>query len=329
MDALHGSPRCWSSLPLCKSSTGIWATIVKTVSKVRIGDISLNQLFRGKVGDGKSIRFWLDPWACEKPLKDDFPLLFKREKHKRSMVFDNFNSVLGKFMGWWEEENETLTVEEMGEKTRINRLLEDETITNRDDKWEWLGIDPNGFSVHAVKNFLRSGTDYSQRFVFKWSRWVPNKCNILLWRMAQHRIPTVDALRSRNCFSGSLECVMCRSADESVEHIFCSCNTAMEVWSKVGRWCKLPPLFLFSCKDIFDLHEINGLDRLARERLKGIFFTVVWCLWTARNKSRFENAPSDSRKIVQDIKTLSFLWYSNRVRNVSVDWKMWYDFNFL
>lgn len=117
VDAIHGSKRCWSSLPVCSSITGVWNSIVKSISKVSVAGVNLNQLFKAEVGNGDNIRFWLDPWACVSPLKDIFPLSFKHEKDKKCMVSEKYNSVYDRFEGSWGVLDGVVSVGGSGRKT--------------------------------------------------------------------------------------------------------------------------------------------------------------------------------------------------------------------
>nr|XP_043629901.1 uncharacterized protein LOC122601202 [Erigeron canadensis] len=81
--AIHESKRCWAAIPFNKNVTGVWYNIVRSISKVKVADVSLGNLFRGVCGDGSQIRFWLDPWLRDAPLKEEFPVLFKKEKEKK------------------------------------------------------------------------------------------------------------------------------------------------------------------------------------------------------------------------------------------------------
>lgn len=137
-----------------------------------------------------------------------------------------------------------------------------------------MGRDGKNFSVRGVKEFLRSNQDCSDRFVFKWSKWVPKKCYIFMWRLGLDRLPTGAALRARNCVFGSSMCTLCGKEEETVEHLFCSCEVVAEIWYLVSRWCKCPPIFLFSVKDLFDVHRWGSLGRRKRKVLKGISDTV-------------------------------------------------------
>lgn len=250
VDAFHGTPRCWSSIPVCNTLSGVWSSIVKTISKVRVAEVNFNQLLKGEVGNGRSIRFWLDPWICDLPLKEVFPLTFKREREKKSLVSDHYNSDLGLFSGFWASLNGSMSEADADETQRLGSLLEGRSLSNRIDKWKWIGRGSNGFSVKVVKEFLGSDRDHSNRHVFKWSKWVTKKCNIFMWRLGLDRLPTSVQLRSRNCNTGSLECSLCGNEIETVDHLFCSCEVALDVWNRVSganfRLCSFFRGWIFS-----------------------------------------------------------------------------------
>nr|XP_043639329.1 uncharacterized protein LOC122610402 [Erigeron canadensis] len=126
------------------------------------------------------------------------------------------------------------------------------------------------------------------------------------------RIPMPIALRVRNCSVDSNGCVMCNEGDETVEHLICSCATAVGVWHRQSVWCKIPPI---SIKDITEVEKFVGLGRTARKVFKKVLFVSCWCIWKARNPMVFDNERSDPDKIFQEIQSIGFLWYKNRSKN--------------
>ncbi|XP_022003039.1 uncharacterized protein LOC110900460 [Helianthus annuus] len=194
------------------------------------------------------------------------------------------------------------------------------------DRWEWRGGRDKVFSVGSVKNFLRSNVDYSNNYVFKWSKWVPKKVSILVWRAQMGRIATLDALIKRNCFNGENRCVMCGDGSETADHLFCSCEVASEVWYRISRWVHIGPIYAFSLNDLLEVHEFSGLGPKAKDILKGIIMISWWCIWRARNERRFSDKHKSADSIVQDIKSLSYLWYSNRSNCRDVSWENWVSF---
>ncbi|KAJ0888364.1 putative reverse transcriptase zinc-binding domain-containing protein [Helianthus annuus] len=202
-------------------------------------------------------------------------------------------------------------------------------LSDSEDKWEWIGGSDNSFSVAAVKQFLRSNDDFSNNYVFKWSKWVSKKVNILVWRAQMGRIATLDALVKRNCFNGDESCVLCSEGRETADHIFRSGVVASEVWHHVSRWCNISPIFAFLLEDLLEVHDFSGLGVKLKDILKGIIMVGWWCIWKARNDRRFSNKQSSAASIVQDIKALGYLWYSNRSKNRDVSWENWVSFSIM
>ncbi|XP_022013770.1 uncharacterized protein LOC110913232 [Helianthus annuus] len=202
-------------------------------------------------------------------------------------------------------------------------------LSDRKDKWEWRGGCDSCFSVAAIKSFLRSNTDFSSNYAFKWSKWVPKKVNILVWRAQMGRIATLDALIKRNCFNGENRCIMCGDGSETAEHLFCTCVVASEVWARISRWAHVGPIYAFSLSDLLEVHEFSGLGNKAKDILKGVIMIVLWCIWKARNGRRFSDSHKSADKIVQDVKSLGFLWYSNRSKCKDVSWENWVSFSLM
>ncbi|KAJ0733150.1 putative reverse transcriptase zinc-binding domain-containing protein [Helianthus annuus] len=145
--------------------------------------------------------------------------------------------------------------------------------------------------------------DFSNNYVFKWSKWVPKKCNILMWRAEMGRIATVDALSKRNCYNGDDVCVLCRDEAESADHLFCACPVAAEVWYRVSRWCNINPIVAFSIRDLLEVHDFINLGVAASEAF-----------------IRFNGKAMSVSDIVQEVKILGFLWYRNRSKNRNIVW---------
>ncbi|KAI3704850.1 hypothetical protein L1987_75079 [Smallanthus sonchifolius] len=329
INSIHGSNRSWNLIPVNKQINGVWKSIVAMVESIKVGNVSFFQNIKGVVGNGRDIQFWIDPWTCNRPLKEMFPALFRLETNKRCLVFDRYDRLALSFSNKWEWRRWPSTVAEVSEWDVLVSMLQVFSLTEAPDRWEWIGGDQADFSVKAVKNFLRSDNDYSSNFVFKWSKWVPKKCNIFIWRAEMGRIATVDALRRRNCFSGDSTCVLCDDFDESADHLLCACSVASNVWSMVSRWCRVSPIFAFSVRDLLSLSDISGLGEMAKEAFQGILIVGVWCIWRARNNKRFTNTQKTAHDIFLDIKSLGFLWYRNRSKNKGICWANWCYFNLM
>nr|XP_043630189.1 uncharacterized protein LOC122601499 [Erigeron canadensis] len=188
------------------------------------------------------------------------------------MVRDRFCMDYKRFVGAPEWFSRLFTLEESEEWVRFSSLLEGARISSSPDRWVWLGKKNEEFSVKSVKGFIRSSMDKSGRFLFKWAREIPKKCNIFMWRASMDRIPTYKALQSRNCFFGMLNCGLCEAYEETIVHLLCHCQIAIEVWGRIASWCKVSPFVVSSIKDLVELFTKVGFSKRKSKIFKGIIF---------------------------------------------------------
>ncbi|XP_076925722.1 uncharacterized protein LOC143588649 [Bidens hawaiensis] len=177
------------------------------------------------------------------------------------------------------------------------------------DSWVWLGDSTRLFSVRSVKNLLVYSRDNSTNSVVKWCKWVPNTCNINIWRAELDKLPTQVALSRRNIQVPFRLCGLCDSEIEAVEHVLVGCSVALKVWDFVSSWCKFPPIFAFSVKDLLDLYSSSGLGVDKKVVFQGIVIIACWSIWKARNDRIFEGRVVKVEDIVGNIRSLDFLWY--------------------
>nr|XP_043620101.1 uncharacterized protein LOC122591943 [Erigeron canadensis] len=188
----------------------------------------------------------------------------------------------------WDWSSSPGSNEEIEEHEELKRLLEGVRFRDSIDKWQWMGGSSKEFSVKEAKRFLSKDKDYSGRFVFAWSKWIPKKCNLFMWRAVMDRIPTLKALQRRNCTFGSMECSMCNEGDETTDHILCGCTVSNKIWQKISSWCKVRQLIIFSVKDLIKIHLHLGLGKKESRVFKCIVSVACWCIWKARNETIFE-----------------------------------------
>ncbi|KAJ0429079.1 hypothetical protein HanRHA438_Chr17g0811421 [Helianthus annuus] len=192
INALHDGKSDWDFLPVKKAYGGVWSSIVSVINRPLFDNIQLRNLCKGVVGRGDNILFWLDPWLVDVPLKEKFPALFKLEIVKNCSVLDRLGGE-----GLWLWRHDPDSIEELVEWSSLRSLVASVSLSSGSDKWDWLGNGSNGFSVAAVKHTIVSSRDFSDRYVMKWSKWIPKKCNIFAWRADLNRVPTVEALEKK------------------------------------------------------------------------------------------------------------------------------------
>ncbi|PWA63813.1 RNA-directed DNA polymerase, eukaryota [Artemisia annua] len=161
---------------LCKARVGgCWAGIVKSVEKMKFGEKKVHDFIKGKLGNGKSIRFWTDSWLFDVSIKVKCPNLFQRALNKKCSVADCW-----KEDGWCPVAFDQLfSAMEVEEWIILSSKLEQSITGLGPDSWTWSGSCDGHFTVSNVKLLIREARGYGTFFKFKWVSWVPLKCNIL------------------------------------------------------------------------------------------------------------------------------------------------------
>ncbi|GAU38554.1 hypothetical protein TSUD_320260 [Trifolium subterraneum] len=179
----------------------------------RAGDWILD-VFKKKLGNGGSTRFWLDHWVGVAPLKEVFPRLYSI-----SLQMD-------------------LTIQEIGEWVndkwvwhikwrRIFFTWEEELARNL---WNIIG-----------ERFAPSSTLGQQSLAVVaqvWESWAPSKVIIFSWQALLGRLPTRDNLARRGIIPLGVgtRCPWGDGDIESENHILVTCPLAWAVWSLVHKW---------------------------------------------------------------------------------------------
>ena len=68
------------------SSGGVWSDIVKVGEEIDGLGIEFSSSFKGVIGNGRDIRFWVDRWVDNSKLCDRFPRLYHLDRRKEGSV---------------------------------------------------------------------------------------------------------------------------------------------------------------------------------------------------------------------------------------------------
>ncbi|KAF5772400.1 putative reverse transcriptase zinc-binding domain-containing protein [Helianthus annuus] len=292
-------------------------------NKHKVDGIGLNGVLRGNLGNGRQLRFWLDTWLGNQPLKAVYPSLYSLGKSKGVVIADRLKRIGTSRVLVWDWIRAPSSTVELSDKQRLEDQLHSVTLLDRDDTWIWSHDSDVVFQIASVKKWLRGPVSSNAEFGFKWSSWVPNKCNIFMWRAFLDRLPTKMALARRHINIDDLSCVWCEDAEENIEHVLTGCAIASGVWNSLASWCNIPRPFVFHVNDLVELHEHSRVTGIKKKVLQGIIIIACWRLWRARNDKVFDSKAPIVTELVADIKSLGFLWYKHRFKAGVVDWSRW------
>ncbi|KAL8252964.1 hypothetical protein R6Q59_036657 [Mikania micrantha] len=96
---------------------------------------------------------------------------------------------------------------------------------------------------------------------------------------------------------------------------FTSCFFACNLWSLVSS-----RIFAFYDKDLMELHSSVGVGGGGewKKVLHAIILTTCWCIWRARNELVHNAKKVEPKILLGEIKSLLFLWITNRSKSIDV-----------
>lgn len=130
-----------------------------------------------------------------------------------------------------------------------------------------------------------------------------------VWKLAKNRIPSLQNLVMRNVPLESQVCVGCKKEVESAGHLFFKCEFFASLWTDYIKWWGLEAPFQAECADHF-MHFSGLINETAEQRQcwEGIWFVVLWVIWTTRNAVMFRGSGAVLSDMMELVKLKSWLW---------------------
>jgi len=200
------------------------------------------------------------------------------------------------------------------------RLLRDQ-----EDIQVW-GFDDSGlFSINSAYECVDNPVRSLQKDVFKYLWKIKTFPNVLTsaWRVLIGRIPTRENLSRKRVIMNTTLCAMFQSKDETCQHIFIECAAAQRVGSLCFRWIGI---VFVQHKAILTHFESFYLPQLSsRQNLlwKGVWATIVACIWEQRNSIVFNQGVADVEEIFQKVQLKSWQWLKHRGHSFSYSFADW------
>lgn len=201
---------------------GTWANIMKSYSMLHSKDIIPMHKLRHKVGNGSSIHFWKDSWIGNGSLSSRYNRLFHLDVDANCLLSDRLSN------GTWSRKN----LGSRNEEALENLLSEvaHVSVNSLPDSWQWSITHDDVFPVlntciHVDNAILPSFSPST-----RWSKILPRKVNIFIWRLLLDRLPNRLNLSSRGLEITSISCPLCNVGVESNDHIFFGCDMAINIW---------------------------------------------------------------------------------------------------
>ena len=175
------------------------------------------------VGNGQGTRFWEDTWLGDRPLANQFPSLFNIVRNKNVLVAEVLTNAPPVNL----EFRRSLVGSKWTAWLQLVQKLMTASLTPNDDSFRWRLTSSGIFSVKSLyADYLNGHTPFLRKYI--WKLKVPLKIRNFMWLVNRKVILTKDNLLKRN-WNGCKKCVFCQD-DETIEHLFLSCNFARKIW---------------------------------------------------------------------------------------------------
>lgn len=240
---------------------------------VRVRDV-FREHVKFVVGNGSSIRFWLDWWSGDSPLASSFPILFSYCSNQEISISELSRN------NWDLGLRRSLSPAELGDWHRLAALFP--VLSEGKDSVAWPHAASGKFSVKSLYSRLISGTPTS-KFKQVWTAKIPPKIKNFLWQAFRGRLPSADQIRKRNG-PGSAHCALC-SELEDTNHIFFGCVLAKLAWDCVRSWLQVD----WAPSSFSDMRLlVANIQGVPKRMFWAGLGALCWSLCTTRNKFTIE-----------------------------------------
>ena len=210
---------------------------------------------------------------------------------------------------------------------RAERLSGIAPVRDREDKVEWLLDDTKEFSVKKMREILEESeyTAREQSLPTKWSKLIPGKVCIFVWRVRLGRIPSHEILDKRGIDLDSVLCPRCDDEIESINHALVTCPEVKIIWRQLGKWWKQNMDGVASIQDI--LQDDNS--RVDTRENVSVWSAVKWAalflIWSHRNEIVFKGSNGSIVDKLFEWQRKMFEWISERSNKTLGGWNHWLE----
>lgn len=216
----------------------------------------------------------MDTWIGDCPLMNRYKRLYHLDVQPNCLIRDRF--VNGEWIMNWKRHIDSGCTHALSEalQTKLRALS---NFDGQDEVRLSLGVDGT-FLVGVTQNHIDDYILPTLEVPTSWCKVLPRKVNIFIWRMMLDRLPHRLNLSRRGLDIPSISCSICSKGMESNDHVFYSCDIALNIWRLVRIWCDMPIPALNSHSDWISWFDNIRLSYDLKVRLHVIAATTWWFL---------------------------------------------------
>ena len=146
-----------------------------------------------------------------------------------------------------------------------------------------------------------------------WKLSIPVKVKVFTWLLVLGKLSVHATLQNRrpyHFFSPSW-CVMCKKANESIDHLFLHCDFSLRLWCNIlkvfGRVWVIPR----SSNDFLCLGQGLFLNNKGKVLWKVVSIATFWVIWLERNNRIFEEGEESVEFLWDRLRLWVAIWLQN------------------
>ncbi|XP_028104944.1 uncharacterized protein LOC114303962 [Camellia sinensis] len=300
------------SIPETSSVSRIWSDVVHLgASSPELMEYYLSN-FKILVGNGHHILFWEDKWLNNLCLKAEFPRLYRLSVEKGcSLVQMHHNR--GSALEWkflfsrvlfaWEEEE----VARLQEVLRGTLVLTDQA----EDSCLWMANPSGSYSAGVSWKWwmLSKGPVISVADML-WKNSAPPKVKFCSWLAWKERLKTSVFLKRIGVLNSEANtvCLLCKTEEESLNHLLLSCPVVWKLWSDMVKWWDLVWVVPGTVEGLLHWWAGYKFKKEIQPLWKVVPVAVVWSIWKARNDCLFHQKSVEGFDLAELVKVRIAFW---------------------
>ena len=290
----------WQSKP-CRGShgCGLWKSI-------SLGWGTLLEHIKFSAGRGDRLRFWVDKWCSDTPLKELFPLLFLCSTNREASIESVLSSSdLPNLCAWNISFVQDFNDWELPVVMSFFKFLQP-FLSKREkrDTMIWKLHRSGEFDVSPFYCVRQASTRLHFQWKIIWGVEAPRRISFFTWTAARRKILMCDNLMRRGHVLAGW-CCMCKNHWETGDHLLLHCEVAAALWGFVFTMFGIQWVLPAKVLDMLSgWHNWFGRHSSAVWNLAPL--CVVWSLWQERNRRIFEDLEKSFSHLQEQFSGLLF-----------------------
>lgn len=180
------------------------------------------------LGKGDSIMFWSHDWGTG-ILRHQFAILYTFVLEENVSVADALSVADLQTLF-----KPNLSQEAVTQLLQLHQVLQEThtQLTEEPDKAIWRRNSQGQFTVRSLYHFIKNRPTVQTHVHRIWKIVAPPRMQVFAWLMTQNKILTIDNLMKRG-WTMVNRCVMCKSATETVLHLFEECRMTVGIYNRI------------------------------------------------------------------------------------------------